>query len=81
MQCVIVATLTSGEIDCADLKASLLAHKDKPAIINLNIGIISTQQYDHQLVKELNIVHYLNLLICCHIINNPHLYVSRVCVS
>ncbi|MED6124150.1 hypothetical protein PIB30_056367 [Stylosanthes scabra] len=38
MQCVKVGTLVSGEIDCADLKASLLAHKDKPAIINLNIG-------------------------------------------
>ncbi|XP_057763333.1 serine decarboxylase 1-like [Arachis stenosperma] len=38
MQCVKVGTLVSGEIDCAELKASLLAHKDKPAIINLNIG-------------------------------------------
>ncbi|XP_054785996.1 serine decarboxylase-like [Prosopis cineraria] len=38
MQCVKVATLRSGEIDCSDLKASLLAHKDKPAIININIG-------------------------------------------
>ncbi|KAF7812932.1 serine decarboxylase 1-like [Senna tora] len=38
MQCVKVATSSSGEIDCAHLKASLLAHKDKPAIINLNIG-------------------------------------------
>ncbi|MED6171315.1 hypothetical protein PIB30_039668 [Stylosanthes scabra] len=39
MQCVKVGTLVSGEIDCADLKASLLlAHKDKPAIVNLNIG-------------------------------------------
>ncbi|MED6136410.1 hypothetical protein PIB30_055908 [Stylosanthes scabra] len=38
MQCVKVGTLVSGEIDCADLKASLLAHRDKPAIINLNIG-------------------------------------------
>ncbi|XP_020979715.1 serine decarboxylase-like [Arachis ipaensis] len=38
MQCVKVGTLVSGEIDCAELKASLLAHKDHPAIINLNIG-------------------------------------------
>ncbi|KAH1230609.1 hypothetical protein AAZX31_10G215500 [Glycine max] len=38
MQCVTVGTLVSGEIDCVDLKALLLAHKDKPAIINLNIG-------------------------------------------
>ncbi|KAK4253119.1 hypothetical protein QN277_010935 [Acacia crassicarpa] len=38
IQCVKVATLRSGEIDCFDLKASLLAHKDKPATINLNIG-------------------------------------------
>ncbi|MED6185507.1 hypothetical protein PIB30_057754 [Stylosanthes scabra] len=38
MQCVKVATLVNGEIDCAHLKHSLLAHNDKPAIINLNIG-------------------------------------------
>ncbi|RDX62930.1 Serine decarboxylase 1, partial [Mucuna pruriens] len=38
MQCVKVRTLVSGEIDCVDLKALLIAHKDKPAIINLNIG-------------------------------------------
>ncbi|KAF7812942.1 serine decarboxylase 1-like [Senna tora] len=29
---------TGGTEDCAHLKISLLAHKDKPAIINLNIG-------------------------------------------
>jgi len=39
MQCVKVGSLLSGEIDCVELEASLLAHKDKPAIINLNIGI------------------------------------------
>lgn len=38
MKCVKVRTLISGEIDCADLKVQALAHKDKPAIINLNIG-------------------------------------------
>ncbi|XP_045812047.1 serine decarboxylase-like isoform X1 [Trifolium pratense] len=38
MQCVKVGSLISGEIDCVDLEASLLANKDKPAIINLNIG-------------------------------------------
>jgi hypothetical protein len=39
MHCVKVGSLFSGEIDCVQLEASLLAHKDKPAIINLNIGI------------------------------------------
>ena len=39
MKCVTVRTLTSGEMDYADLKALLLANNDKPAIINLNIGI------------------------------------------
>ena len=39
IQCVKVGTLVSGEIDCADLKALLLAHKDNPVIINLNIGL------------------------------------------
>ncbi|RYQ93110.1 hypothetical protein Ahy_B09g099376 [Arachis hypogaea] len=38
MQCIKVASLISGEIDCHDLKALLLANKHKPAIINLNIG-------------------------------------------
>lgn len=39
MECVKVDTLVSGEIDCADFKVKLLAHKDKPAIINVNIGL------------------------------------------
>lgn len=39
MECEKVNTLTSGEIDCVDFKAKLLCHKDKPAIINVNIGI------------------------------------------
>ncbi|XP_048331278.2 serine decarboxylase isoform X1 [Ziziphus jujuba] len=38
MECVKVETLVSGEIDCADFKVKLLANKDKPAIINVNIG-------------------------------------------
>ncbi|XP_027364975.1 serine decarboxylase-like [Abrus precatorius] len=38
MQCEKINVLVSGEIDCIDLKALLLDHKDKPAIINLNIG-------------------------------------------
>lgn len=41
MKCMKVNTLVTGEIDCANLKTLLLAHKDKPAIINLNIGIQS----------------------------------------
>ncbi|XP_047320904.1 serine decarboxylase-like [Impatiens glandulifera] len=38
MKCVEVDTLITGEIDCVDFKAGLLANKDKPAIINVNIG-------------------------------------------
>ncbi|XP_021740333.1 serine decarboxylase-like [Chenopodium quinoa] len=38
MSCVKVETLVSGEIDCVDLKASLLKNKDKPAIMNITIG-------------------------------------------
>ncbi|KAE8652903.1 hypothetical protein Csa_022669 [Cucumis sativus] len=38
MDCVKVGTLISGEIDCADLRVKLLANKDKPAILNVNIG-------------------------------------------
>ncbi|KAJ6685247.1 hypothetical protein OIU79_015334 [Salix purpurea] len=38
MDCVKVDCLVSGEIDCADFKVKLLANKDKPAIINVNIG-------------------------------------------
>ncbi|XP_054785039.1 serine decarboxylase-like [Prosopis cineraria] len=38
VKCVIVGTLISGEIDYNELKASILDNKDKPAIINLNLG-------------------------------------------
>ncbi|KAK6156163.1 hypothetical protein DH2020_010411 [Rehmannia glutinosa] len=38
MDCVIIRTLTTGEIDCNDLREKLCLNKDKPAIINLNIG-------------------------------------------
>lgn len=39
MECVKVDCLISGEIDCAGFKAKLLQNKDKPAIINVNIGL------------------------------------------
>uniref|UniRef100_A0A0E0K0T4 Serine decarboxylase n=1 Tax=Oryza punctata TaxID=4537 RepID=A0A0E0K0T4_ORYPU len=38
MDCVKVDTLISGEIDCADFQRKLLLNRDKPAIINVNIG-------------------------------------------
>ncbi|KAL1533490.1 histidine decarboxylase [Salvia divinorum] len=38
MECVKVGTLITGEIDCVDFKAKLLQNKNKPAIINVNIG-------------------------------------------
>lgn len=38
MECIKVETLVSGEIDCEDFKSKLLCHRDKPAIINVNIG-------------------------------------------
>lgn len=38
MECVKVETLVTGEIDCADFKTKLLPNKEKPAIINVNIG-------------------------------------------
>lgn len=38
MDCVKVDTLMSGEIDCADFGSKLLLNKEKPAIINVNIG-------------------------------------------
>ncbi|KAL7150669.1 hypothetical protein ABFS83_05G129700 [Erythranthe nasuta] len=34
----IINTLVTGEIDCTDLQKKLFLNKDKPAIINLNIG-------------------------------------------
>jgi histidine decarboxylase len=33
-----VETLHTGEIDYDDLRKHLLANKDKPAILNVNIG-------------------------------------------
>ncbi|KAG0630132.1 hypothetical protein M758_1G156600 [Ceratodon purpureus] len=38
MEAVKVDTLLSGEIDCADLERKLTEGKDKPAILNVNIG-------------------------------------------
>ncbi|KAK8951775.1 Histidine decarboxylase [Platanthera zijinensis] len=38
MECVKVGTLISGEIDCADFERKLLLNKEKPAIVNVNIG-------------------------------------------
>lgn len=38
MDCVKVDTLISGEIDCEDFQRKLLLNRDKPAIINVNIG-------------------------------------------
>lgn len=38
MECFKVETLVTGEIDCADFKTKLLPNKEKPAIINVNIG-------------------------------------------
>nr|GEX89232.1 serine decarboxylase [Tanacetum cinerariifolium] len=40
MDCEKVNTLISEEIDCKDFKAKVSLHKDKPAIINVNIGTI-----------------------------------------
>ncbi|KAF7803679.1 serine decarboxylase 1-like [Senna tora] len=38
MECVKIDTHCSGEIDCDDFKAKILLNKDKPAIVNVNIG-------------------------------------------
>lgn len=38
MESVKVDTHLSGEIDCADLERKLSERKDKPAILNVNIG-------------------------------------------
>ncbi|KAG0451954.1 hypothetical protein HPP92_025965 [Vanilla planifolia] len=38
MECIKVGTLISGEIDCADFETKLLINKEKPAIVNVNIG-------------------------------------------
>lgn len=43
MECVKIDCLMSGEIDCADFKAKL--NQDKPAIINVNIGIFLTVRH------------------------------------
>ncbi|GFP81450.1 serine decarboxylase [Phtheirospermum japonicum] len=38
MDCKIIGTLITGEIDYTDLRETLRLNKDKPAIINVNIG-------------------------------------------
>lgn len=39
MEAVKIDTLLSGEIDCADFERKLSERKDKPAILNVNIGM------------------------------------------
>ena len=39
MELVKVDTLFTGEMDCADLERKLMERKDKPAILNVNIGM------------------------------------------
>lgn len=41
MECEKVDTLISGEIDCDDFRQKLMSNKDKPAILNVNIGLLS----------------------------------------
>ncbi|MQM20611.1 hypothetical protein Taro_053636 [Colocasia esculenta] len=38
MESIKVKTLVSGEMDCSDFEQKLLQNKDKPAIVNVNIG-------------------------------------------
>jgi hypothetical protein len=38
MECVRVETLVSGQMDCADFAKRLSENRDKPAIVNVNIG-------------------------------------------
>ncbi|GER45124.1 histidine decarboxylase [Striga asiatica] len=38
IECKIINTLTTGEIDCNELREQLNLNKDKPAIVNANIG-------------------------------------------
>ena len=67
MDCEKVDCLISGEIDCADFKAKLLANKDKPAIINVNIGIYFSLFVTHMPLHTLMQTHALS--ICLSIIN------------
>jgi len=39
MEAVKIDTLLSGEIDCADFERKLAERRDKPAILNVNIGM------------------------------------------
>ncbi|KAI4352965.1 hypothetical protein L6164_007167 [Bauhinia variegata] len=58
MEYVKVSTLVSGEIDCADFEAKLLANKHKPAIINVNIGTSAKGAVD-------DLDHVIQTLIDC----------------
>lgn len=52
MEAVKVDTLLSGEIDCADLERKLTEGKDKPAILNVNIGKWSSSAVTLNFVVE-----------------------------
>ncbi|KAM0940436.1 putative histidine decarboxylase [Dioscorea sansibarensis] len=51
MGCVHIETLIWGEINCTDFGAKLLLNKDKPAIVNVNIGTTAKGAVD-----DLNVV-------------------------
>jgi len=59
MECVKVDTLMSGEIDCADFGNKLLLNKDKPAIINVNIG----EPHPSLICPFISFVYSISLLI------------------
>lgn len=73
MECVKVGTLVTGEIDCTDFKAKLLQNKDKPAIINVNIGnyVFSiTLKWKCAINMKINMYMYciLSPVFCCFLI-------------
>jgi hypothetical protein len=47
MEAVKIDTLLSGEIDCADFERKLSERKDKPAILNVNIGTCQCRFFAH----------------------------------
>ncbi|XP_051129828.1 serine decarboxylase-like [Andrographis paniculata] len=40
MECKVISALSTGEVDYKELRDNLILNKDKPAIINVNIGTI-----------------------------------------
>nr|GEZ97832.1 putative serine decarboxylase [Tanacetum cinerariifolium] len=80
MDCEKVNTLISGEIDCEDFKAKLYLHKDKPAIINVNIdagigAMLNERPQDEKFTRKWQLACQGNI---AHVVVKPNINIHKL---